>query len=253
MKKLMCAIGAAAIAGIAMADISSANIVGYNTVFVKGDRMNLLTCSFETVGGSEDEADLNAIMDVSRLVPWDWDNWEAKDYIDTWDMEAGDWGPTYYVDVNLDTGTNRFVDQDLNPVDVVVKAGASLWLFHVGEDLENFTFAGQVATGVKGYTLVGGRMNLCGNPYPTSLNLNDPEQVVITGATGWDWDAWEAKDYVDTWDFTTADWGPTYYYDNGQFADQDLNPVDDTAIQPGAGFWYFATEDGVTLSFTGIK
>ena len=50
MKKLMCAIGAAAIAGIAMADISSANIVGYNTVKVIGNQMNLLTVSWEKVG-----------------------------------------------------------------------------------------------------------------------------------------------------------------------------------------------------------
>ena len=215
--------------------------------------MNLLTVSFETVGGAGNEADLNLVMDINRLDPFDWDEFAEKDYVDTWDMEAGNWGPTYFVDAG--ENGNRFVDSSsLEEVEAKVAPGASLWLFRAGEDIEDFAFAGQVASGTKSYTLTGGSMNLCGNPYPTSLNLNDSNQVVITGATEFDWNEFVEKDYVDTWDLTTSNWGPTYFYVDGKWADSNtLEAVDDTAIQPGAGFWYYATQDGVTLTFPSIN
>ena len=253
MKKLMCAIGAAAIAGIAMADVSSANIVGYNQVFIKGGKMNLLTCSFESVGNPNGEACLNDVMDMSKLIPFDWDDFVERDYVDTWDMEAGNWGPTYFVDVG--EAGNIFVDSSsLEPADAMVKSGASLWLFRYGDDIDGFTFAGQVGTGVKSYTLTAGKMNLCGNPYPTALNLNDPNQVTITGATEFDWDDFVEKDYIDTWDLTTSNWGPSYFYVDGAWADSgSLEKLDNAEIQPGAGFWYFAYGEGVTLTFNGIN
>ena len=44
-----------------------------------GNQMNLLTVSFETVGGAGNEADLNLVMDINRLDPFDWDEFAEKD------------------------------------------------------------------------------------------------------------------------------------------------------------------------------
>ena len=212
--------------------------------------MNLLTVNFETVGNSESKASLNDVMDVQRLTPFDWDAFEAKDYVDTFDFSIGSWGPSYIV-VDDGEGNLVFGDQDtLDPLDPEVECGASLWLNHIGEDIADFTFAGQVGSGTKVLTLYGGVMNLCGNPFPTELNLNDSTQVVVTGATPFDWDAFEQRDYVDTWDFNTCTWGVSYCFCDGAWCDADsLELVETTAIQPGAGFWYFATEDGVSIEF----
>ena len=223
--------------------------------------MNLLTVSFETVGNSEGKATLNDVMDVSKLTSFDVDAGEM-DYIETWNMESGDWGKRYsYADLpEVDPSyAKTWLDVDV-PVNPEVESGASLWLFHKGEDIESFCFAGQVTSFTNGYTLTKGKMNLCGNPLPTVLNLCDRNQVKIANATSFDIDEGE-KDYVETWDLTTGDWGKRYSYVNlpdldPSYADTWLDvdvPVATTAIQAGSGFWYYAAGDGTTLTFEPIK
>ena len=52
MKKLMCAVAALA-AGVAMADVTSANIVGYQTIEIPGGRVYSMFCPvFDKVGGA---------------------------------------------------------------------------------------------------------------------------------------------------------------------------------------------------------
>ena len=258
MKKLMCAIGAAAIAGIAMADISSANIVGYNTVKIAGNQMNLLTVSWESVG-KDGKAHLKDIMATDDLVSYT-EDMVPGDYINTWNMTKGDWGPIYYyIDLPSYELADCWINDSLEKVDVTLEPGSSFWLYHKGANIDALPFAGQVCTGCKGYTLTGGQMNLCGNPYPTTLDLNSKAgQVSIVGATSYTEDM-VPGDYINTWDFNKCDWGPVYYYidlPSYELADCWINDSlqpSDTAIQPGAGFWYFAKKDGVTFSFTEVK
>ena len=237
------------------------NLVGYNTVFVKGGKMNLLTISWESVG-KNGKADLKDVMETKDLTPFDVAAEATKDYIDTWDMENGNWGKTYYyVDApEIDPSyADTWCNDSLEPVSVEMNPGSSFWLFHVGEDIEKLGFAGQVYNANMGYTLTQGKMNLCGNPFPTELNLNDKSQVVIANPTSFDVATESTKDYIDTWDLTTGNWGKTYYYVNApeidpSFADtwcnDSLEPVETTAIQAGAGFWYRAYGEGTTLTFT---
>ena len=258
MKKLMCAIGAAAIAGIAMADISSANIVGYNNVKVAGNKMNLLTISWESVG-KDGKAHLKDIMSTDGLTSYTADL-VPGDYIDTWDMANGNWGPTYfYINLPEFELPDQWIDDSLAPADIAMEPGSSFWLYHKGDTIDALPFAGQVCTGCKGYTLTGGKMNLCGNPYPALLDLNAKSgQVTITGATSYTEDL-VPGDYIDTWGLTSCNWGPTYFYIDlpafelpDQWIDASLAPAS-TDIQPGAGFWYFAKNPGVSLTFTEIK
>ena len=101
-------------------------------------------------------------------------------------------------------------------------------------------------------------MNLCGNPYPMSLNLADQSQVPTPGATSY---GDEAGDYINTWNLADANWGNVYYhindptwnYDNVDYTDTwmtDGYVPCATEIAAGSGFWYYAVADGVTLTFS---
>ena len=223
---------------------------------IKGDRMNLLTVSWESVGNTDNKANLKDVMSTEGLTSYTADM-VAGDYIDTWDMAAGNWGSTYYyIDLPEFELPDQWIDISLAPAEILLDPGSSFWLYHKGEDIPALAFKGQVTTATTGYTLTGGRMNLCGNPYPTTLDLNaSAGQVTITGATSYTADM-EPGDYIDTWDLVNSNWGDTYYYINlpefelvDQWIDISLAPAT-IAIQPGAGFWYYAKNPGTTLTFT---
>ena len=263
MKKLMITATAALCATVGFSAITSANVVGYNSVKqVKGGKMNLLCVSWATVGNKEGKATLNDVMDTKKLTSYSADGETAGDYIDTWDMEAGNWGKTYYyVDLADSWGAeyaDTWVDVDLAPVNPTVDSGTAFWLY-ANNDIADFAFNGQVVSGELAYTLTAGKMNLCANPFPAALNLNDKSQVVVTGATSYSADGATAGDYIDTWDLATANWGKTYYYvDQAEawgdpmyadtWVDVDLVPVETTAIGIGSGFWYNA-KGNATLTF----
>ena len=242
----------------------SSDVVGYNTTAVKGGRMNLLCVSWETVGNTEGKATLNDVMDTSLLTSYSADGETAGDYIDTWDMENGNWGPRYfYVDQAVaweDAAyADTWTDDSLVPCNPAVEPGSAFWLYS-NKDIASFSFRGQVMTDGTAYTLTAGRMNLCANPYPMVLNLNDKNQVTLTGKTSYSADGETAGDYIDTWDLAAGNWGPRYFYvdqavawEDAAYADtwtdDSLVPVASTALPVGAGFWYNAKAP-VTLTFT---
>ncbi|MDY5940323.1 MAG: hypothetical protein SPJ23_01570 [Eubacteriales bacterium] len=222
--------------------------------------MNLLTVSFEAVGNANGKATLNDVMGTAGLTSY---GDAAGDYINTWNISAGNWGQTYfYVNDpswnydNVDY-TDTWMDGDFVPQNPEMDPGSSFWLY-ANNDIPALQFAGQVASGTVSYTLAGGQMNLCGNPYPMSLNLADKSQVTITGATSY---GDQAGDYINTWNVAAANWGTTYFYVNDAswnygdvdytdtWMDGDFVPCA-TEIGAGSGFWYYAVADGVTLTFS---
>ena len=240
--------------------MESANVVGYNTAAITGGQMNLLCVSWETVGNTQGKATLNDVMDISVLTSYDVDE---GDYIQTWDMANGNWGPKYfYVDKGTDPDwgseyANTWMDGNFVPCNPAIDPGSAFWLY-ANNTIADFKFKGQVSAAGTAYTLTAGCMNLCANPYPAVLNLNDKSQVVLTGMTSY---GDEEGDYIQTWDLTTGNWGPKYFYvDQGsnpdwgpEYADTWMNgayePVATTAIPAGTGFWYYANA-AVTLTFT---
>ena len=242
----------------------SSDVVGYNTTAIKGGKMNLLCVSWETVGNAEGKATLNDVMDTSLLTTYSADGETAGDYLYTWNMEAGNWGPTYYyVDQAVaweDAAyADTWMDSNFTPCNPAVEPGSAFWLY-ANKDIASFSFRGQVMTDGTAYTLTAGKMNLCANPYPMALNLNDKTQVTLTGKTSYSADGDTAGDYIYTWDLSTGNWGPTYYYvdqavawEDASYADTwmdgDFTPVATTAIPVGSGFWYNANAP-VTLTFT---
>ncbi len=136
MKKITVAAAAALCAAAASAAITSSNVVGYNTANVVGGTMNLLCVSWATPGNAEGKATLNDVIDTSKLVSYADD---AGDYIDTWDMAAGNWGKRYYYVNQGDDLENwgaeyadTWMDGGFNVVDsstVMVGAGSGFWYY----------------------------------------------------------------------------------------------------------------------------
>ena len=270
MKKLMCAIGAAAIAGIAMADISSANIVGYQNVDIVAGP-NLMALNWESVG-QDGKAYLGDIMATEKLtsINENGDNLSG-DYIDTWNFEVGSWGASYQYCRRPDWNdpsapeydfSDCWLDSDLLPANPEMKPGDAFWLF-AKNAIEGLSFAGQVGGSGGSITLVAGP-NLLANAKPTALNLSDTTQVVIANATSINENGDNLSgDYIDTWNFEVGSWGASYQYCRRPdwndpsapeydfsdcWLDSDLLPAS-TAIPSGTGFWYFAKNPGVTVTF----
>ena len=118
------------------------NCVGYNTVNVKGGKMNLLTVSFEAIGNANGNATLNDVMSSDGLTSYKDDFVTAGDYVQTWDMEKGNWGSIYYymdlgsIDASL---ADTWVDDLFTPVATGIAAGSGFWYYAV-EDGVTFTF-----------------------------------------------------------------------------------------------------------------
>lgn len=236
--------------------------------------MNLLTVSWEKVG--TEKVYLDDVMGKKGLVSVDETGDVMGDYINTWNYEVGSWGETYYYinqpSWNFEEGgklidyTDTWMGANSGyPENPEMTAGSSFWLYHIGDDIEALPFAGQVTAGAPTYTLMAGQMNLCGNPFASELDLRNKSQVKITGATSVDEEGNVMGDYINTWDLTVGSWGETYYYINqpswnfeegGKLIDYtdtwmgaNSGYPENTAIQPGAGFWYYAKENNVTLAF----
>ena len=98
--------------------------------------MNLLTISWESVG-KNGKADLKDVMETKDLTPFDVAAEATKDYIDTWDMENGNWGKTYYyVDApEIDPSyADTWCNDSLEPVETTaIQAGAGFWYRAYGE------------------------------------------------------------------------------------------------------------------------
>ena len=250
-------------AAVGVNALESSNTVGYNTANVVGGSMNLLCVSWETVGNENGKATLNDVMDTSVLTSYSADGETAGDYVNTWNMATGNWGPKYfYVDQAVawedPSYADTWMDDNFTPCNPEVEPGSAFWLY-ANSNIASFNFRGQVMSGTTGYTLTAGGMNLCANPYPSDLNLNDKTQVTLTGKTSYSADGETAGDYINTWNLATGNWGPKYFYVNQAVAwedpsyadtwmDDNFTPVASTAIPAGTGFWYYAN-GAVTFAF----
>lgn len=238
MKKLMFAVAAMA-AGIAVADITSSNIVGYSENGLRhGAKM--ITAQFVNIGASKN-------IDLQSLVP------TGSGIIDQTEIKvlnAGGVGVEDYIwtsgsDVDSDTDCWANEDQDTKITDRAFEPGTGLWVY--GEDGQGIRSSGEVEqVNDVVFPLRHGAIG-CGNPYPVAINLQDivPEgdgiidqaeiKVLNAGGVGVEDYIWTAGSDVDS---ETDCWANE---------DQDTK-ITDRMIQPGEGLWVYG-EDGQSLRF----
>ena len=270
MKKLMFAATALA-AGLAMADVTSANVVGYNTNGLNADSYNLIGFQFNKVGGDADGIDVEKIIKTTGIEPVSYD--EAVDEglgakIMVRD-ELGAYTDYYYINDARDRSKEGKVyvtgwadpDGDLLNGSLKLPEGAGVWL-RVGEAVEAaINFSGEVLNDNETKVdFIAGYSILC-NPYPKALS---PKNVLTEGVTAVSYDEAVDEDLGTKIMIRDADGAYTDYYyiedarDRSKEGkvyvtgwadpDGDLLQATDTILPVGWGFWLKSDEAG-SLTF----
>ncbi|MDE3275167.1 MAG: hypothetical protein PUJ80_04005 [Verrucomicrobiota bacterium] len=251
MKKLMCAVAALS-SGICLADITSANIVGYNTAELTKGKYNTMTVQFGNVGtGTFSLNDIKTDNMTAAEIS------EEADAIQFWNPATSGYESYYlYSGPDADDGwynaeTDASFDDDYP---TGKPAGTAFWYIARGTGTGTGVTSGEVeSVDDVTITLTKGKYNLVASAYPTTLDLN---AMVCTGLTAAEIS--EEADAIQFWNPATSGYESYYLYsgpdaDDGWYnAETDAAFADDyPAGKPaGTAFWYIARGTGTgTITF----
>lgn len=252
MKKLMCAVAALS-TGICLADITSANIVGYNTAELTKGKYNTMTVQFGNVGtGTFSLNDIKTDNMTAAEIS------EEADAIQFWNPATSGYESYYlYSGPDADDGwynaeTDASFDDDYP---TGKPAGTAFWYIARGTGTGTGVTSGEVeSVNDVTITLTKGNYNLVASAYPTTLDLN---AMVCTGLTAGEGS--DDADLIQFWVPATSGYEMYYLYagpdaDDGWYnAETDAAFADDyPAGKPaGTAFWYIARGTGTgTITFT---
>ena len=240
------------------------NIVGYQLHDLKAGA-NLMGVAWEGVTAVDGKIALSDMMDTTKLTSVNADGDVYGDYVQVWEIGSG-WGNAYYYidqpswnydDVDY---SSTWMDGNFQPCNPEIAAGQAFWLF-LKTDVNNFPFKGQVAeNGV--ITVLSSGPNLIANPLPRTINLADHAAVTIIGATSVNVDGDVYGDSIQTWELGSG-WGNAFYFVNQPSWNYDAVDYTNTwmdgefmpgvaLVSAGSGFWYFAENSGVEITFKGL-
>lgn len=250
MKKLMFAVAAMA-AGIAVADISSSNIVGYQQQNIAGGKLTCAAFQFTAVGA--DNATL-ANISTAGMTPGIYDTMgKAAPCIQIYNGKAYD---NYYFISDADDGTERYdltgwADGEGNLAGEVGIPSTGFWLRVPESSCSTgaMTEAGEVLSEETVTINVKAGLNLIGCPYPVALDLSKVETI---GLVPGEYDTmgkaapciqiYNGKAYDNYYYISDADDG-TERYDLVGWADGEGNIV--SVVAPaGAGIWLRTEKEG---------
>jgi hypothetical protein len=262
MKKLMTAFAVCALAGAVFAQIESQNIVGYATKALVAGDFNMLGATFTSVGtagfslnadfsGENLTAGAGSLSADTILI-----HNAATGVYTTYYLYEGD--PSYQAGW-YNAGSEEWFDDDYP---TGLPAGSSFWyLAKATTTGASVTFSGDVPS-TASYTrnLVRADFNMVASPYPVALDLNDPAQVTLTGAT-----AGAGSLSADTILIHNASTGvyTTYYlyegdptYQAGWYnagSEEWFGDDYPTGLTAGTPFWYVAKAGSGDFSMTFLK
>ena len=245
MKKLIIA-AAALTAGISMADIQSANIVGYTTKTMNADLQDILGANF--IGIGTEALDIQAIFlengtssdAISLYVPgvgYTMYTWSTETYKNDYEYDQ-DLGPGW-----ADGEQIRFCE--LNENAITLDPGQGFWISMKGTSgTPSMRQSGQVLDSeFETITMQPGLQDILILPYPCDADI---QNIVLLNGTGQD----AINLYVPGVGYTAYTWS-TETYKNDYEYDQDLGPgwadgeqirfceLNENAITipAGNGFW----------------
>ena len=264
MKKLLF-IAAAAAGMAAVADVTSANTVGYTQIEIKPG-LNMIGTAFLKVdtngrpdlqatfsdakgkakaGMADDEADLIQVYDSTK-----------KSYPNQFYFYA----PENPEDADPDYDYKWCSNKDDEPTDFVIPSANAFWYWSRGEKDFALTTSGAVGAESIQVTIKPG-LNMIVNPFPCALPLNSDaanwkDAGVKTGMAD------DEADLIQVYDSTKKSYPNQFYFyapENPEDADPDYdfkwcsNKDDeptDFAIPAGGGFWYWSrNEKDITITF----
>lgn len=220
MKKLVTAFAACMIAGLVSAQVSSQNVVGYNTVLLKVG-VNAVAPSFDQVSGGS--------MDLQAVIPGTTAGLKKggaaglADNIMIWDLANTKYNLYFLHDgsgKNNLPKANKWVDNATQLVASNVAVSASSGLFYVNNNTSNETvvIAGQVIADTVKISAIPVGVNMIASPYTSEWYLNNDGP---DGKTIVDWAASAAKkggaaglaDNVMIWDLPNTKYNLYFLHD----------------------------------------
>ena len=253
MKKLMFATAAIA-AGVAMADITSANVVGYQNITINPG-FNMIAFNFQPVEGGEDISIQDFVQNKGDLVAGATVN--TSDQIQVWDGTQFD---IYYYKAKKTSGAGKFTDgpawvkstASTTVTPDTIKRGAGVWFARPTDKAAGvITVSGSVNAAEKTHDILAG-FNMISSAFPCDMLLNNgpidwATCGAVAGATV------NTSDQIQLWNGSQFD---IYYYKAkktsgaGKFTDGPAwvkstasTTVSPDAIPAGKGFWYARPSD----------
>ena len=247
MKKLITAAMTLALAaGLASAQVTSDNTVGYNTVTIRPG-YNMLAVNWDLVANTTAGISVQDLFDTSALKgglgsP-------AGDNIAIHDASTGGFSIIYL----YDGGETSYHENDglwleyNNAVSTrVLQNGAAFWYYSRATVPTNVTMAGQVPVDASLTRTILPGYNMLGSGFTADMTINGTYDWLAAGATGGL--GTPAGDNIAIHDASTGgfsiiylyDGGTTSYHENdGLWLEYD-NSVSTRTIPVGKGFWYFS-------------
>ena len=244
-----------------MADISSANVVGYyGDDATKGAKKLTMTgvAMTDVAGGA---LNLNKGFTVDGLTGADSDTF--SDNILVWDPTAaggaGGYRFFYFYDDGSESGwtdpDGYYVDDNESAYKDTFVNGLGFWFRAYDNKEKKITYSGAVDNTpyVEPALASGKQQSMVVNPFPTTINFNDNKQFTQVGVTGSDSDT--HADNILVWNPAAAGGAGGYlffyFYDDGSesgWTDPDGYYVDDNEsaykgfFTPGKAFWFKPTD-----------
>ena len=230
-----------------LADVQSANVVGYETLNILANDYTMFGMNFEAVdGGSVTLGDLKgsflgggAMPDADNILIWK-DGEYKYYYWGVWsDPENPEWDNLWYD------------GDDMEASDVTIEPGVACWYLRKS-DATTLTIAGGVKLTPTTVTILANDYTMFSNPYPTSIALKDLKVVNPFGGGAMPdadniliWKDGEYKYYYwGVWsDPENPEWDNLWY-------DGDDMEASDITIDPGIACWYLRRSAATTMSFT---
>ena len=256
-----------AVAGLScLADVTSANIVGYQSNTLVAGKYNMISLPFAGVATGTQK--LSEALSGGNWYPND--DMNLADNILVYDPATADYKYYYYwIDESGATtadngwyysdGVTFFDDCEWNADGL--EAGWSVWYRSRGKNAPNVTFSGAVesADDVQ-ITIYGGCYNMIANPFPVAFqpNADQPWWEDKRFAKAVDWNHPHANDDMNladnilVYDPATADYAYYYYWEDSSheydgwyasngvdyFETDPLHPENADGLTAGRVFWY---------------
>ncbi len=240
MKKLMIAT-MALVAGFAMADVESSNVVGYQEVATpQGKSMRVAT--FKAITGNYKISDIGVTGAAGA-------GGESVQKVNA----NGTWGTMYCYLTMEGTGwleDGWYKEDQVTPVDDTDVIGEGEALFVNATSDIVLTYSGQVISG-KPMVPVSTGKSMVGNPTPKQIKISEIEVIGAVGAGG------ESVQKVNA----NGTWGAMYCYltmegtgwlEDGWYKEDQVTPVDDTDLLDAGDALFVSVTSEVTLTFPAV-
>ena len=260
MKKLMIAASAAFCAAVGFADITSANIVGYNTVTLKPG-WNMLAVNFKNVA-NDDGIDINDLFPGGGKTDTKFTagaSQTAADYIQVWDATGGKY-TTYLLfkpSKGSSTAAYYWTDLTLKVAEKKFKNGDAFWFYKRGDQDVTASISGEVSLDAVKEVAIKPGWNMIGSFFPAGWKLNDEyynptywqNSGAVAGASQ------TAADYVQVWDATSEKYTTYLLFKPSKgsstatytWTDLTLKTVTTDVLTAGKGAWYYHRGSGFNL------